>query len=43
MQKMWKKFGIKNNPLIREHKQFLQEIMDKIPGIMKIKYQSLRK
>ena len=41
--KMWKKLGIKNNPLIGEHKQFLQEIMDKIPGIMKIGYQSLRK
>ena len=38
-----KKFGIYNNPLIGENKQFLQEIMDKIPGIMKIGYQSLRK
>ena len=38
-----KKFGIYNNPLIGEHKQFLQEIIDKIPGIMKIGYQSLRK
>ena len=26
-----------------KNKQFLQEIMDKIPGIMKIGYQSLRK
>lgn len=38
-----KKFGIYNNPLIGEHKQFLQEIMDKILEIMKIRYQSLRK
>ena len=38
-----KKFGIYNNPLIKNNKQFLQEIMDKIPGIMKIGYQSLRK
>ena len=38
-----KKFGIYNNPLIGENKQFLQEIMDKIPRIMKIGYQSLRK
>ena len=38
-----KKFGIYNNPLIGENKQFLQEIMDKIPGIIKIGYQSLRK
>ncbi len=43
MQKMRKKFRIKNNPLIREQKQFLQEIIDKIPRIMKIRYQSLRK
>lgn len=44
MQKMWKKkFGIYNNPLIGKNKQFLQEIMDKIPGIIKIGYQSLRK
>ena len=35
---MWKKFGICNNLLIGEHKQFLQEIIDKIPGIMKIGY-----
>ena len=42
-KKCGKKFGIKDNPLIGEHKQFLQEIMDKIPGIMKIGYQSLRK
>ena len=34
---------IYNNPLIGKNKQFLQEIMDKIPGIMKIGYQSLRK
>ena len=38
-----KKFGISNNPLIGKNKQYLQEIMDKIPGIMKIGYQSLRK
>ncbi len=38
-----KKFGISNNPLIDNNKQFLQEVMDKIPGIMKIGYQSLRK
>ncbi|MDO5832945.1 MAG: hypothetical protein Q4Q14_08890 [Methanobrevibacter sp.] len=38
-----KKFGIYNNPLIKNNKQFLQEIIDKIPGIMKIGYQSLRK
>lgn len=38
-----KKFGIYNNPFIGENKQFLQEIMDKIPGIIKIGYQSLRK
>ena len=42
-KKCGKKFGIYNNPLIGENKQFLQEIMDKIPGIMKIGYQSLRK
>ena len=40
---MEKKFEIYNNPLIKNNKQFLQEIMDKIPGIMKIGYQSLRK
>ena len=33
---------IYNNPLIGKNKQFLQEIMDKIPRIMKIGYQSLR-
>ena len=33
-----KKFGIYNNPLIKDNKQFLQEIMDKIPEIMKIGY-----
>ena len=38
-----KKFGIYNNPLIKDNEQFLQEIMNKIPGIMKIGYQSLRK
>ena len=38
-----KKCGIKNNPLIGEYKQFLQEIIDKILGIMKIRYQSLVK
>ena len=42
-KKCGKKFGISNNPLIGKNKQFLQEIMDKIPGIMKIGYQSLRK
>ena len=42
-KKCGKKFGIYNNPLIGKHKQFLQEIMNKIPGIMKIGYQSLRK
>lgn len=31
MQKMWKKFGISNNSLIGKNKQFLQEIMDKMP------------
>ena len=40
---MEKKFGIYNNPLIGKNKQFLQEIMDKIPEIMKIECQSLRK
>ena len=34
---------IYNNPLIGKNKQFLQEIMDKIPGILKIRYQSIRK
>ena len=34
---------IYNNPVIGKNKQFLQEIMDKIPGIMKIECQSLRK
>lgn len=43
MQKCGKKFGIYNNPLISKNKQFLQEIMDKISGIIKIRYQSLRK
>lgn len=38
-----KKFGIRNNPLIKNNKQYLQEIIDKIPEIMKIGYQSLRK
>lgn len=38
-----KKFGITNNPLIKNNKQYLQEIIDKIPEIMKIGYQSLRK
>ena len=33
-----KKFGISNNPLIKNNKQFLQEIIDKIPKIMKIEY-----
>jgi len=42
-KKCGKKFGISNNPLIGDNKQFLQEIMDKIPGIMKIGYQYLRK
>ena len=34
---------IYNNQLIGKNKQFLQEIMDKIPGIMKIECQSLHK
>ena len=38
-----KKFGIINNPLIKNNKHYLQEIIDKIPEIMKIGYQSLRK
>ncbi len=38
-----KKFGINNNPLIKKYKQYLQEIIDKIPEIMGIGYQSLRK
>ena len=38
-----KKFGISNNPLIKNNKHYLQEIIDKIPEIMKIGYQSLRK
>ena len=38
-----KKFGINNNPLIKNNKHYLQEIIDKIPEIMKIGYQSLRK
>lgn len=42
-KKCGKKFGIHNNPLIGKHKQFLQEIIDKIPSVMKIGYQSLRK
>ena len=42
-KKCGKKFGIYNNLLIGKNKQFLQEIMDKILGIMKIGYQSLRK
>ena len=40
---MEKNSKIYNNQLIGKNKQFLQEIMDKIPGIMKIRYQSLRK
>ena len=40
---MEKNSKIYNNPLIDENKQFLQEIMDKIPEIMKIECQSLRK
>ena len=38
-----KKFGISNNPLIKNNKHYLEEIIDKIPEIMKIGYQSLRK
>lgn len=38
-----KKFGIINNPLIKNNKHYLQEIIDKIPKIMKIRYQSRRK
>ena len=37
MQKCGKKFGIYNNPLIGKNKQFLQEIMDKISGIIRHK------
>lgn len=40
---MEKNSKIYNNPLIGKNKQFLQEIMDKIPEIMKIECQSLRK
>ena len=40
---MEKNSKIYNNPLIGKNKQFLQEIMDKIPGILKIRYQSIRK
>ena len=40
---MEKNSKIYNNPLIGKNKQFLQEIMDKISGIMKIWYQSPRK
>ena len=40
---MEKNSKIYNNPLSGKNKQFLQEIMDKILGIMKIGYQSLRK
>ena len=43
MQKCNKKIGIKNNPLIKNNKHYLQEIIDKIPGIIKIRYQSLCK
>ena len=42
-KKCGKKFGIYNNPVIGKHKQFLQEIIDKIPSAMEIGYQSLRK
>ena len=42
-KKCSKKFGISNNPVIKNNKQYLQEIIDKIPEIMKIGYQSLRK
>ena len=38
-----KKFGINNNPLIKNNKHYLQEIIDKIHEIMKIEYQSLEK
>ena len=34
-----KKFGISNNPLIKNNKQYFQEIIDKILEIMKIRYQ----
>ena len=40
---MEKNSKIYNNQLIGKNKQFLQEIMDKIPGIMKIECQSLHK
>ena len=42
-KKCGKNSKIYNNPLIGKNKQFLQEIMDKIPEIMKIECQSLRK
>lgn len=36
MQKIRQKFGISNNPVIKNNKQYLQEIIDKMPEIMKI-------
>ena len=39
-----KKFGISNNPIIKKTiNNFYKKIIDKIPEIMKIGYQSLRK
>ena len=42
-KKCGKRFGIKNNPLIKNNKHFLEEITLKILEIMEIGYQSLRK
>ena len=42
-KKCGKRFGIENNPLIKNNKHFLEEITLKIPDIMEIGYQSLRK
>lgn len=42
-KKCGKRFGIENNPIIKDNKHFLKEIIDKIPEIMEIGYQSLRK
>lgn len=42
-KKCGKRFGIENNPLIKNNKHFLEEITSKIPEIMEIGYQSLRK
>lgn len=42
-KKCGKKFGIQNNPLIKNNKHYLNEITNKIQEIMKNEYQSLRK